>query len=128
VERFVPADRLAILLLDGRHERVHYAFLLAAGAAAIGREVVVFASNSGCRALLADWHDASGRDAQVRSRGVAGFLELRDAAIGLGTRFIACEAGLRLMGLEASKLLPGCEIAGVMTFLEASKDTQIITV
>jgi uncharacterized protein len=124
----VPADRLAILLLDGRHERAHYAFLLAAGAAAIGREVIIFASNSGCCALLADWQDDSGRDAEVRGRGVAGFLELRDAAIGLGARLIACEAGLRLMGLEATKLLPDCEIAGVMTFLEASKNTQIITV
>jgi uncharacterized protein len=126
-ERSVPPDRLAILLLDGGHERAHYAFLLAAGAAALGREVVLFASNSGCRALSADWCDDSGRDARVRGRGVAGFLELREAAMDFRVRLIACEAGLRAEGIEVGELLPGCEVAGVATFLEVAKNAQIIT-
>ena len=123
----MPPETLAILLLEGRHERAHYAFLLAAGAAAIGRDVVVFASNSGCRALLAAWRDDSGRDATVRAQGVAGFEELRAAAMDLGVRLIACEAGLRMDGLAAVDLLPGCEVAGVATFLAAAKGGQIVT-
>jgi peroxiredoxin family protein len=52
----VPSDRrLGILLLSGSHERAHYAFVLASGAAALGRDVVLFATNHGCHALLADW-------------------------------------------------------------------------
>ena len=75
----VPSDRLGLLLMSGTHERAHYAFVLATGAAAIGRGVVLFATNDGCRALLADWSSlaGAGRDADVRRTGVAGFEALR---------------------------------------------------
>jgi len=42
---------LGILLLDGGHERAHYALVMASGAAALGREVVLFATNGGCRRI-----------------------------------------------------------------------------
>jgi peroxiredoxin family protein len=122
-------EPLGILLISGSHERAHYAFVLAAGAAALGRRVVLFATNAGCRALLENWFgltDAS-RDAVVRARGVAGLDELRAASVELGVRLIACEAGLRAEALEAVPLLAGVEIAGVATFLEAAAGGQIVT-
>ena len=66
------AEPLGILLISGGHERAHYAFVLAAGAAAMGRRVCVFATNAGCHALLRDWSGPenamqdAGRDAAVR--------------------------------------------------------------
>ena len=51
----VPSEPLGILLLSGAHDRAHYAFVLASGAAAVGRQVVLFATNAGCHALFADW-------------------------------------------------------------------------
>src|ERR1700750_2308993 len=51
----VPSEPLGILLLSGAHDRAHYAFVLASGAAALGREVVLFAINSGCHALFGEW-------------------------------------------------------------------------
>jgi peroxiredoxin family protein len=125
----VPSDPLGLLLLSGRHERAHYAFVLAAGAAALGREVVLFATNSGCHALARDWSGLQDieRDAIARSRGVAGLAELRDAAGELGVRMIACEAGLRMTPLAPEALLPGVEVAGVATFLAAVGAGQIIS-
>src|SRR5579875_2325231 len=96
-----PREPLGVLLLSGGHERAHYAFLLATGAAALGRTVTLFATNAGCRALLADWSglaDAA-RDATVQACGVAGFAMLREAAVELGITLIACEAGLRTEAL-----------------------------
>jgi peroxiredoxin family protein len=124
----VPSD-LGILLMSGTHERAHYAFVLASGAAAIGRSVTLFATNDGCRALAADWSglEGSGRDAAVRARGVAGLAELRDAAVELGVRLLACEAGLRMIALDAAALLPSVEVAGVVTFLSAATGGQIIS-
>lgn len=120
---------LGILLLSGRHDRAHYAFVLASGAAALGRQVTVFATNAGCRALLADWSELeeAGRDAAIRARGVAGIGELREAAVELGVRLIACEAGLRAEALDAAALLPGVEVAGVATFLQATQSGQIVS-
>jgi peroxiredoxin family protein len=125
-----PPPSLGILLLSGSHDRAHYAFVLAAGAAALGRQVVLFASNGGCRALLADWSglENASRDEQVRAAGVAGFLELREACVELGVRLIACEAGLRAEAIEPAGLLPGVEIAGVATFLSAVAAGQIATI
>lgn len=123
------AATLGILLISGTHERAHYAFVLAAAAAATSRPVVLFATNEGCRALLADWSGLadSGRDVAMRARGVAGLGELRDAAAELGVRLLACEAGLRLVAIDPRALPSGVEVAGVTTFLDAVRSGQIVT-
>ena len=125
-----PKPALGILLLSGSHDRAHYAFVLAAGAAALGREVVLFASNGGCRALLADWSglENAARDEQVRQAGVAGLAELREACAEMGVRLIVCEAGLRAEAIDPAGLLPGVEVAGVATFLSAIGAGQIATI
>ncbi|MEJ0048502.1 MAG: DsrE/DsrF/DrsH-like family protein [Rhodospirillales bacterium] len=122
-------EALGVLLISGSHERAHYAFVLAAGAAALGRQVTVFATNEGCHALLTDWSGLAdaGRDAVIRERGVAGLDELRSAAVELGVRLLVCEAGLRGAALPEAGLWPGVEIAGVASFLEAARGGQIIS-
>ncbi len=127
--RSVPSEPLGLLLISGGHERAHYAFVLAAGAAAIGRFVVVFATNEGCRALLAGPAAVldPARDAAIQGRGIAGIEELRMAALELGVRMIACEAGLRMAGLDDRTLAEGVERAGVATFLEAARGGQLLS-
>lgn len=125
----MPPERLGILLLSGRHERAHYAYVLATGAAALGREVVMFATNGGCHALLADWSglEDAGRDGRIRGRGVAGLDALREAAGELGVRLIICEAGLRAEGLEGARLMQGAEVAGIATFLDAVGEGKLVS-
>lgn len=125
----MPAEPLGLLLLTGTHERAHYAFMLAVAAAAIGRPVVLFASNEGCRALMQDWSslDGSSRDAMVVAQSVAGFDELREAAADLGVRLLVCEAGLLMAGLPAAALLPSVEVSGIPTFLVAAGAGAIVT-
>jgi len=123
------APPLGILLLSGGHERAHYALVLATGAAALGREVTLFATNAGCRLFLAAQPlVVDAREALLAGRGVAGIATLLDAAGELGIRRIACEAGLRAEAIPASALGPGIEVAGVVTFLSAVGDGQIVTV
>jgi peroxiredoxin family protein len=125
----VRSEPLGLLLLSGSHDRAHYAFVLAAGAAALGRSVVLFASNRGCLGLARDWSalDDAARDARLQASGVAGLEELREASIELGVRLIACEAGLRAESIDPATLLPAVEIAGVATLLSAVANGQIIT-
>jgi peroxiredoxin family protein len=127
----VPSEStLGVLLLSGAHDRAHYAFVVASGAAALGRTVVVFATNAGCLALCRDWSGLSdaARDARIQARGVAGLDTLRDACLEMDVRMIACEAGLRAEGLDAGLLLPQAEVAGIATFLSAVGTGQIITI
>ena len=123
------AEPLGILLISAGHERAHYAFVLAAGAAAVGRAVVLFATNAGCHALLRDWSgmEDAGRDARVRAQGVAGLDELREAAVELGVGLLACDAGLRMAGLEAALLHGAARVAGVPSFLSGLGAGQIVT-
>ncbi|MGE0221660.1 MAG: DsrE/DsrF/DrsH-like family protein [Acetobacteraceae bacterium] len=127
----MPSDPpLGVLLLSGAHDRAHYAFVVASGAAAIGRAVVLFATNAGCHALFTDWSGLTDapRDERIRAAGVAGLAELREASVELGVRMIACEAGLRAEGLDAGHLMAGVEVAGIATFLSAVRNGQIITI
>jgi peroxiredoxin family protein len=121
---------LGILLLSGAHDRAHYAFVVASGAAALGRTVVLFATNAGCHALLQDWSGLTDavRDNRVQAAGVAGLEELREATREMGAQLIVCEAGLRAEGLDEAVLMPGVEIAGIATFLEAVAGGQIISI
>ena len=124
-----PPSPLGVLLLSGGHERAHYALVLATGAAALGREVVLFATNAGSRLFLDPTplrQDA--REAVLAGRGVATLATLQEAAAELGLRRIACEAGLRAEDLTGAALAPGVEIAGVATFLAALGPTgQIVS-
>lgn len=126
----MPSDPLGILLLSGDHDRAHYAFVVASAAAAIGRQVVLFASNKGCLALCRDWSGLTdaGRDDRIQANGVAGLDTLRDACREMDVRMIACEAGLRAEALDAGLLLPGIEVSGIVTFLSAVGSGQIITI
>ena len=125
----MPSEPLGVMLLSGSHDRVHYAFVVATGAAALGRAVVLFASNRGCLGLSADWSglDDAARDERIKAEGVAGLDELREAAEELGIRMIACEAGLRAEKIDPARLSPGVEIAGIATFLSAVGIGQIVT-
>ena len=120
---------LGILLISGTHERAHHAFSLAAGAAALGRTVVMFATNAGCRALCTDWSSVQdvGRDAVIRRRGVPGLGEMRESAREIGVRMIVCEAGLKAEAIERSLLWDAVEVAGMATFLEATAAGQLIS-
>jgi len=119
---------LGVLLLSGGHERAHYALVLATGAAAVGRDVVLFATNEGCRLFQAARPlEADPREAMLAARGVAGIGTLLAAAEELGIRRIACEAGLRATAIVPDSLRDGVEVAGVVTFLAAVGAGQIAT-
>jgi uncharacterized protein len=122
-------DGLAILLLDGGYERAHYALVLAAGALAIDRPVLLFAAGHGVHALARDWSGLRGAaaDSAVQASGVAGFDTLRDAVLALDGTLMACESGLRVAGLPADALLPGVQMAGIPSFLDAAHGRQIVS-
>ncbi len=118
---------LGLLLLDGTYERVHYGLAMAASALAVDRPAVLFFTNGALLALAGPqgWRRLAGgaeaADAARCAAGVAGIEELFEACAALGARFIACEMGLRTMGLQANDLRGdiAVEVAGLVTFYNA---------
>ena len=119
---------LGIILISPGHERAHYALVLATGAAALGREVILFATNAGIRLLLANRAlEADGREAEVAATGVAGIHDLLEAARDMGVQLRVCEAGRLTEGLAEAPLLEGTVTAGVVGLLADTLGGQIIT-
>ena len=127
--------KLSIIVFSGDFDRVHYALVTAAAAAATNRRVTLFFTMGASRALLAadadgrpGWHKLAGSpggpsaadmDARYGASGVATFDELIAACAALGTTFMICEMGLRALDLEGAALRPDIAVAagGVVTFL-----------
>lgn len=127
--------RLSLVVYSGVFEKVHYAFVLAAGALATNRPASLFFTMEASRALLADdgtgrpgWQglaserpgiDALTRNQQFIDANVVDFEDLLQSVVLLGGRFLVCEMGLHACGLDRGLLradLP-IELCGVVTFL-----------
>ena len=121
--------RLGVILIDGGHARAHFAFSFAAGAAAMDRAVTLFATGAGLHALCRDWSGLSGasQDAVLVQRGVAGLEVLREAAVSLDVRLLACEAAMRGEAIDTPALLEGVRVAGIASFLADLAEAQIVT-
>ena len=131
---------LNLVLISDEYERVHYALVMASAAAATGRKVRLFLSMGALKALSRGteqrpgWHDLSpssgglsavDQDRAHAAAGVATFEELLQAAVALGGELMACEMGMRAVGLARHELRSDIEVAegGVVTFLAAAEGT-----
>ncbi len=138
-------DSLSIVLFAGGFDRVHYALVMASAAAATNRKVTLFFTGRALNTLLAadadgapGWHrldpadDGSRpaeRDAFFTANGLAGFEELLEACVMLKVTVMACEMGLRALGLPAgAPLRPDVPVktGGVVTFLNDAPKTGAI--
>lgn len=138
-------DKLSIVVFSGDFDKVHYALVMASGAAAIGKAVTLFFTMEASRTLMkpaADgtpswralpvgsggWRDAGAMDDAFAAQGVATFEELLTACPELGVRFLVCEMGLKAMGLSRADLRGDIPIedGGVVTFLTDASATGAV--
>ncbi len=124
---------LAIIIQSGAFERVHYALVLAAAAAAIDRTVTLFFTMDGCGALrpperLGAW---VAQEEALARKGLARLEELLRSCAELGAAITVCEMGLKALDLAASDLrqdLP-ITVTGAVSFLKAAgADAQMVFV
>ncbi len=97
--------RLAIVVGEGANPAT--ALRLAAAAAALGRDVAMLFDGASVRGLVAP--DA-----------------LLATALDLGVRVVACQTGLADAGLSAAALPPGVVTGGMVSFVAAAGDGQIV--
>ena len=138
-------ESLSIVLFAGGFDRVHYALVMASAAAATNRKVTLFFTGRALRTLLAEgeagtpgWHgldpadDGSrpaDRDAWFTANGLAGFEELLGACVALNVTVMACEMGLKALGLPAGAPLRDdvpVKTGRVVTFLNDAPTTGAI--
>ena len=117
-------DKLSLIVFSGSFERVHYALVTAAAAAATNMPVTLFFTMGASNALRPDgWRSLPNteglNDELYQARGVVGFEELLESCIALGVTFMVCEMGLRALGLTVSDLRNDIPLSpgGMVTFL-----------
>lgn len=127
---------LSMVVFSGGFDRVHYALVMASAAAATNRRATLFFTGRALRALVHEeepgvlgWHDLDAADDGSRpaerdrffgAHGMATFEELLSACVMLKVRFLACEMGLRALGLPSDARLRDdvpVTTAGVVTYL-----------
>ncbi len=128
----MSVDKLSLVVFSGDYDRVHYALVMAAGAAASNRPVTLFFTMGAARALV-NWRGLPGAqaDADLQARGLAGFDELLEACVALGATVMVCEMGLKALGIDPASLRADIPITpgGVVTFLaDASRDGGMLFV
>lgn len=132
-------SKLSLVVASNTYEKVHYAFVMASGAAAIGIPVTMFFTMGACIAVLdgAGWHElesevtgmsAKHRDEDFAEKGVATLDELIDSCAELGITFMVCEMGLRAEGQDKRAPRLGIDLkrTGIVTFLNDAEPTGSI--
>ncbi|MFW9904886.1 MAG: DsrE/DsrF/DrsH-like family protein [Candidatus Thorarchaeota archaeon] len=61
----------------------------------------------------------------MKKANVTTFLELRDACLESGVKFIACQMTMDVMGIKDEDIIDGCEKGGAAKFLEFAQDADI---
>ena len=117
-------DKLSLIVFSNSFERVHYALVTAAAAAATNHPVTLFFTMGASHALRPDgWRNLPVTegltDELYQSRGVVGFEELLESCVALGVTIMVCEMGLRALGLDRADLRPdiAIEAGGIVSFL-----------
>lgn len=105
----MPGVRGLAVIVAEAGPRLATAFALAASAAALGRDVAMLFDGPSVAALT------------VPDERLA-------TALDLGVRVVACQSGLADTALAATALPPGVVAGGMVSFLAAAGDAQIVVV
>ncbi|NHN80450.1 hypothetical protein GOB88_03080 [Acetobacter lovaniensis] len=128
-EAHTPPCDLALLVVEARYERIHAAYMLAATAAAMGQNVLLFGMGAGVCAFCGEWNGLDGAEgARMRAHaGVAGLDDLREAVVDMGVTLMVCDSGVKTQGLNAQDLLEGVETVGLPSFFDrAGQARQLV--
>ncbi len=140
-----PPTALSVVVHSGAFARIHYALVMAASQAALGRGAILFFTMEAVAALRrpagtgadAAWRSlpageggravdgcrtAGELDDRFRERGTATFEELVTSAAEIGVQFWVCEMGLKALGIKADELRDdlGIEVSGMVSLLRAT--------
>jgi peroxiredoxin family protein len=102
----MPApDKLSLVVYSGDAGKIHYAWMMASSAVAIGKQATLFFTMEAIHSL------------QTPARGETE--ELIQACKELGAKFLICEAGLRATRLARAQLRADLDLVecGLVTFL-----------
>ena len=89
-----PPDKLSLIIQSGEFNRVHYGLVMASAALATGKDVTLFFTMDGTRAITLGFADGP-QEKMLAQKGLATFEELLIACAEMDATFMVCEMGMR---------------------------------
>lgn len=134
------SEKFAMIVESGTTDKLMAASILAAGAAAMGKDVTVFLTFGGLMAFKKGWEKAplvmpdefAGMESQMgqmmQAKGVPHWMKnFQDAAEVGNVHVYACGATMDMFDLQKDDLEPIVEdVVGVATFIQKSEGAQTV--
>lgn len=115
---------LALIIHDGSYDRVHYALIMATGAAAINRDVSILFAGAATKLLTSNARLPE-TDQHYQDKNIAGFEELLEACHELDVTLYVCETALVAQDIDPASLRQDIplKVGGYVGFLASLDDT-----
>jgi peroxiredoxin family protein len=136
--RIVMKEKATLICSTDEFEKVYALFNIANGCASFGMEVAIFFTFEGLNVMKKDESGAPvflkegffGPDKekiieQMRIKEITSLKEQFKDVQELGTKLIACDMSMDMMGITEKELIVGVEVGGIGTFVSEAKKSNI---
>jgi len=123
-----PPDKLSLIIQSGEFNRVHYGLVMASAALATGKDVTLFFTMDGTRAITPGFADVP-QETVLAQQNLATFEELLAACAEMDATFMVCEMGMRATAVGRGQLRTDIKITegSAVSFLaDASENGAIL--
>ncbi len=136
--RIVMKDKATLICSTDEFEKVYAMFNIANGCASFGMDVTIFFTFDGLKLLKRDEAEAPaflkegffGPDKEkmidmMRTKEITSLKEQFKDVQELGTKLIACDMSMDMMGFSKEELIPGVGVGGIGTYVSEAKGSNI---
>ncbi len=136
--RIVMKEKATLICSTYEFEKVYALFNIANGCASFGMDVAIFFTFDGLKLLKKDDAGAPvflregffGADKEkmielMKGKGITSLKEQFKDVRELGTKFIACDMSMEMMGITEEELITGVEVGGIGSYVSEAKGSKI---
>ena len=131
-------EKATLICSTNEFEKVYALFNIANGCASFGMDVTIFFTFDGLNLLKRDEAEApaflkegffgTGKEKmieQMRTKEITSLKEQFKDVQELGTKLIACDMSMDMMGITKDELIPAVEVGGIGTYVSEAKGSNI---
>jgi peroxiredoxin family protein len=136
--RIIMKEKVTLICSTNEFEKVYALFNIANGCASFGMDVAIFFTFDGLNLLKKDeagtpvflkegffGPNKEEMIEQMRNKKITSLKEQFKDVRELGTKLIACDMSMEMMGITKEDLISGVEVGGIGTYVSEAKGSNI---
>jgi predicted peroxiredoxin len=113
--------KVSITINGAKIDNIFTAVIIGVSAAASGDEVLYYVTPAGLPAFVKGAMEKLNDEAE----NLPDLPEMMEGLNALGARFLICELGFAVNGIEEKDLIEGCEVVGATTFIAEAQGSNL---